>query len=1543
MLRILTILLLWIALGTAATADTRFDWAVQGGGSGTDEATTVTTDAEGFVYLAGRFEGVATFGRESLVAAGGTDLFLAKYTPAGEVVWAHRLGGPLDDSAAAVVVAGNAVYVGGYFEGSFSAAGRTVASAGSRDALLVRFATDGDVEWAIGAGGPGSDSVNDIAAHADGTVYMAGYFVETAIFGSETRTSAGMRDGFVAQYDAQGDVQWVETLSDPGPVAVQRLAVHTSDVFVAGVFADTLRLGTNTLLARGGAADVFLARYDRNQQFGWVQQVGGAALDLPTGLQANGTGVYLAGLFEGTMQLVDTTLTSREGIDVFLSAWQSDGTPRWVRQGSGTFNDYAARLALDANGDVFLSGHFSAELTFAHETVVSAGGSDMFVAHHTADGALFALVRGGGVAREFTVGIATAGEQVYVAGYFESNTAFGSHTLVSTGDFDTFLVQLPVTQATLGVPGPRFPTQDAAGLPLDLAVSWSPVPNADTYEVAYATDVMFSDGRIQPSEATQTMLDGLQHGQQYFWRVRAVQGTARSGWSAVFRFTTLDDGASAFWTQATPGSTFSGLLLDVVVDGTGAVFVGTTAGRIYRSFDIGTSWQEVNNGIPVGSWMKLAVGPDDALYAGNAEGDVYRSLTQGDTWVLLGQRPVTAIIEALLVDPRTNALYQANREAGVFRYDAGADQWEPLNAGLPVVGSAIPVYTLAAGAAALYAGTAGNGPYRWHPAEALWKPIRNGFPEGEDVLSLTVGPAGNLYAGTTLSGIFRSSDDGATWLAATAGLPDGLSVRSLVFEPGGTLYMATNGEGIFASSDAAQSWTEVNTGLLDRQVFALAVRANAIYAATLRDGVFVHMFDAGELPVPLLRAPADASVAVPTQTVLEWEVVPEADAYIVEVARTSAFHTPVRYTTEVPRLDVVAPQAGATYYWRVRVGGVQGLAPWSAVWQFSVVAASAEVPVLQQPADEAAALSLEPFVQWGEVQDAAGYQVQVAGDDAFATLVVDSTTSATRLLLPPLSPETTYFWRVASLDATGQPATFSVPFRFTTGMLGAPTMLDPLPGTIGVPASPVLRWAPVAGADGYDVSIATDAGFTDATTVRVAQPMYDGFELLPGTTYFWRVGAVRNDMPGPLADGSAFTTYADQLMARQTLAFGNPSETTSYRMISIPGAAALPVADAFNGAPGNQWQVYRDTGAAEDDLVVYDGSEAFRFGAGRGFWAISRGTFAVDQAVPTVPLNETRRYELALQPGWNIIGNPFDIDLDWTVVQQENNVTDPLWRFNGRFTEADAMQRYAGYYFFNRTDRRTLHLPYTVAAQARSSAKQQPAPALTLALVAADTLVADTHLLFHPESTAGLDVYDVVAPPGDFATGSLTLLMEENPQVRLAREARGDLGEGHAYTLELQPASGQVLRMTLADATADLHIRLVHETTGTRWTLTPGTDWRVPAGRYRLLVGTAAFVAAQEAATLPRHPMLLPTAPNPFREAVTITYALPEATHARLEIFTVAGRRIRILADTDHTPGRYQLHWDGRDAAGRPVASGVYLYRLTTPHTRHTHRMVRIR
>jgi len=80
--------------------------------------------------------------------------------------------------------------------------------------------------------------------------------------------------------------------------------------------------------------------------------------------------------------------------------------------------------------------------------------------------------------------------------------------------------------------------------------------------------------------------------------------------------------------------------------------------------------------------------------------------------------------------------------------------------------------------------------------------------------------------------------------------------------------------------------------------------------------------------------------------------------------------------------------------------------------------------------------------------------------------------------------------------------------------------------------------------------------------------------------------------------------------------------------------------------------------------------------------------------------------------------------------------------------------------------------------------------------------------------------------------------------------------------------------------------------------------------------------------------------PNPFNPTTTIKFSIKERAHVSLKVYNVAGQLVKTLKNDELKPDKYTVRWNGLDNNGRPVASGVYFYKLVTKNFSKTRKMV---
>ena len=264
------------------------------------------------------------------------------------------------------------------------------------------------------------------------------------------------------------------------------------NVYLAGVFANSIVLG-GTTLASSGNGDVFVAKFNPAiNQFVWAQRAGGLGDDGASALAVSGTSVYVAGSFKSsTAGFGSSNLTNAGAADVFVAKLTDAGNFLWAQRAGGTGYDQATALAV-SGVNVYVAGSFnSSTASIGTTTIDSAGSYDAFVAKFVDAGSMGSLAwvqRAGGIGYDYAQALAVSGTSVYVAGSFGNSTTgsstadFGPVLLTYAGANDVFVAKL--TDA--GSAGTFVWAQRAGGTGYDyaqaLAVSSTGVYVAGSFE-----------------------------------------------------------------------------------------------------------------------------------------------------------------------------------------------------------------------------------------------------------------------------------------------------------------------------------------------------------------------------------------------------------------------------------------------------------------------------------------------------------------------------------------------------------------------------------------------------------------------------------------------------------------------------------------------------------------------------------------------------------------------------------------------------------------------------------------------------------------------------------------------------------------------------------------------------------------------------------------------------------------------------------------------------------------------------------------------------
>jgi Beta-propeller repeat len=212
------------------------------------------------------------------------------------------------------------------------------------------------------------------------------------------------------------------------------------NVYVTGYFYYSVNFGGATLTSKG-SADVFLVSYTPSGKHRWSKSFGGSSTDYGYGLALDAAGnVYITGIFYNTINFGGTTLSTKGSYDVFVASFSSNGTHRWSKGYGSSSYDYGYDIAADSAGNVYVTGYYSTGANFGGTNLTTKGGYDVFLASYTSTGAHRWSKGFGSTSSDYGWGVATdGGGNVYLTGYFYNTINFGGATLTSSGSVDTYL------------------------------------------------------------------------------------------------------------------------------------------------------------------------------------------------------------------------------------------------------------------------------------------------------------------------------------------------------------------------------------------------------------------------------------------------------------------------------------------------------------------------------------------------------------------------------------------------------------------------------------------------------------------------------------------------------------------------------------------------------------------------------------------------------------------------------------------------------------------------------------------------------------------------------------------------------------------------------------------------------------------------------------------------------------------------------------------------------------------------------------------------
>lgn len=212
--------------------------------------------------------------------------------------------------------------------------------------------------------------------------------------------------------------------------------------------------------------------------FVWSVRAGGAKYDKTRGLCTDRAGnVYMTGEYAETADFGKEKITSRGDYDFFVAKYSPEGECLWVRGGGGAKTDRGYSVAVDGQGNVFVTGHYqSADATFGDGPALPLRGDyDVFTAKYDASGKLLWIRTAGGEKYDYGHGIGVDGAgNCYVTGGIVGDATYGDKAVINPTGSHLFVVKYSPTGELVWVRESKGASANGQGIAVDAAGnSWS--------------------------------------------------------------------------------------------------------------------------------------------------------------------------------------------------------------------------------------------------------------------------------------------------------------------------------------------------------------------------------------------------------------------------------------------------------------------------------------------------------------------------------------------------------------------------------------------------------------------------------------------------------------------------------------------------------------------------------------------------------------------------------------------------------------------------------------------------------------------------------------------------------------------------------------------------------------------------------------------------------------------------------------------------------------------------------------------------------------
>jgi hypothetical protein len=452
--KISLILILLIAFsGSVVAQQLSLKWAQQFGGKGWDYINCMGTTSSNQYFLGGSFKGTFTNDTLHKELENSSNAFIAICDTNGNTVWQKVFGGKMFENVTSLVSTSQGTLISGIFQDTIRFDNQIATTNAFLGAFLALVDENGNATWLKNTGGLATVKQIFLCSTSQGNVYMAGSFSDSLQLAGQQLALTGEKGFFLTSLQPDGSEINPFVFKGTGSCKLGGITCNDSMMCIAGSFSDTLFINDTTLISYG-EEDVFIALFTTSGILKRLITAGGIGIEQATSVAFSPAGdIGIIGSFDYSILIENEIIQTNGGKDIFITALDSGGNLKWIRNIGGLGNDYGYTIATNNDNEYFITGNFVhlIQIPDQNGNLVSIDASNAFgnafIAKYSNTGELKASYNLPATSEDFCKSLIASNDgMITAAGNFYQTVQIpgknGDTTaLVSNGERDIFLIR----------------------------------------------------------------------------------------------------------------------------------------------------------------------------------------------------------------------------------------------------------------------------------------------------------------------------------------------------------------------------------------------------------------------------------------------------------------------------------------------------------------------------------------------------------------------------------------------------------------------------------------------------------------------------------------------------------------------------------------------------------------------------------------------------------------------------------------------------------------------------------------------------------------------------------------------------------------------------------------------------------------------------------------------------------------------------------------------------------------------------------------------